>query len=348
MGAHGRSSITTSAEMERSNFRVDAQVLFNPEGRQVLVPVSLLALGPVNDVIGLEYQPPGLSGKMSKKRLPWEAQKINLDHYHMVTDRPDYQTIFAHAIAICSHKKNPDASGVPPDPLGEEGIIQHSMDDQFLFEDTSKGQGAQAKKDLRVQVFSLNTAETGSVNATCLLFFPHYKVAKSFKWDTADRSYTQVENQVGDIFTIGQRSWIMSWTPEGTVKSTPHLCTFGRNMTTHYSGVVPMDKLVELEPHELEQWRNKNVLPAWSTDREQYQDIFPSWSTGRPYHTGGPGACCVHGEGACLADGGPDIPEQMRRENAIKQTDSYGMEEGWGDLLLPRNYNPVEYDLNFF
>ncbi|KAH8152912.1 uncharacterized protein LAJ45_03138 [Morchella importuna] len=240
---------------------------------------------------------------MGKKRLPWEAQKVNLDHYHMGTDKPEGHQIFAHAIAICRHKKNPDgASPLGASPPGGE-IIQHSMDDQFLFEDTSKGQETlYARRDPSVQVFSLNTAEIGFVNATCLLFFPHYKVAKSFKWDTADRG--QVENKVGDIFTIGQRSWIMSWTPEGTSKSTPHLCTFGRNMITRYSGVVPMDKLVELEPHELEQWRNQKALPAWSFEQS-------TWSTDQ-HHTS---ACCKHGKGACLADGGPDIVDQMRREH---------------------------------
>ncbi|KAH0607696.1 uncharacterized protein H6S33_002730 [Morchella sextelata] len=317
--------------MERSDFKVDTQLLVNSEGRHVFVPVSLLALGPVNEVIGLEYQPPGASssGKMGKKRLPWEAQKVNLDHYYMVTDKPEGQHIFAHAIAICSHKKYPD--GVPPlgvPPLGED-IIQHSMDDQFLFEDTSKGQETlYAKRDLRVQVFSLNTAEIGFVNATCLVFFPHYKVAKSFKWDTADRS--QVENKVGDIFTIGQRSWIMSWTPEGTSKSTPHLCTFGRNMITRYSGVVPMDKLVELEPHELEQWRNQNALPAAAWSAEQYQNELPAWFIEHQNHTG---ACCKHGEGACLADGGPNILEQMRRENGIPPwPDNEVMMEGEEEL----------------
>lgn len=167
--------------MERSTFKVDTQLLVNSEGRQVFVPVSLLALKlkPVNEVIGLEYQPPApgysSSGK-SKKRLPWEAQKVNLDHYYMVTDKPEGQQIFAHATAICRHKKD-GAS-----PLGED-IVQHSMDDQFFFEDTLKGQETlYARRDPRVQVFSLSTAEIGFVNATCLLFFPHYKVAKSFKW----------------------------------------------------------------------------------------------------------------------------------------------------------------------
>lgn len=105
----------------------------------------------------------------------------------------------------------------------------------------------------------------------------------------------------------------MSWTPEGTSKSTPHLCTFGRNMITRYSGVVPMDKLVELEPHELERWRNQ--IPAWSLATDQH-------------HTS---ACCKHREGACLADRGPDIVEQMRHEKAVKEREDA---QAWNHFLF--------------